>query len=48
MKKMGCLLLMAAWLVLAPSPVMADVDVQVNIGIPLPPPIVFPAPPEGW
>jgi len=46
MKKTGCILIMAAWLILAPSLATADVDVQVNIGIPLPPPIVFPAPPE--
>ncbi len=46
MKKTGCILIMAAWLILAPSLATADVDVKVNIGIPLPPPIVFPAPPE--
>jgi hypothetical protein len=46
MKKVLAVLMFLAWAALVPSPAMAEVDVKVRIDVPLPPPIVFPAPPE--
>jgi len=46
MKKVLAVLLFLAWAVLLPSPATAEVDVKVRINVPLPPPIVFAAPPE--
>ncbi len=46
MKKVPVKIFFLALLVFMPALVMAEVDVKVNVNIPLPPPIVFPAPPE--
>jgi hypothetical protein len=46
MKKLFFKIMFFAWVILVPSLVMAEVDVKVRINIPLPPLIVFPAPPE--
>ncbi len=46
MKKVFAVLVFLAWAMLVLPPVMAEVDVKVRISVPLPPPIVFPAPPE--
>jgi len=46
MKKFFLRIIFLALAVLTPLSAMADVDVKIGINIPLPPPIVFPAPPE--
>lgn len=45
MKKIFSRMVFLSLVVLLPSSVMAQVDVNVRINIPLPPPIIFPAPP---
>jgi len=46
MKKFFFGMIFLALVVLTPISAMADVDVKIGINIPLPPPIIFPAPPE--
>jgi len=46
MKKLFYGTLLLALVLVFPIPTMAGVDVKVSIGLPLPPPIVFAAPPE--
>jgi hypothetical protein len=46
MKKLLFKIALLALVVLIPAAVLAEVDVKVRINIPLPPPIIFRAPPE--
>jgi|SRR5208283_2269267 len=46
MKKLLLGTILLALAIVVPIPTMAGVDVNVSLGFPLPPPIVFPAPPD--
>ncbi len=46
MKKLLFGTILLAFVVALPIPTIAGVDVDVHVGIPLPPPVVFPSPPE--